>query len=98
MKSKKKIIALALAMLLLLTAFVAATFAYFTDSEFNRDNIITIGNIEIDLYESENVYNADALKTDKSGLAADDADYQETYLDVHAPIVPAEEVAKKHLH
>jgi len=94
MKNKKKIIALALSMLLLLTAFVAATFAYFTDSEANRENVITIGNIEIKLYESENEYDADALETDKSALVADDADYQETYLDVHAPIVPAEEVAK----
>ncbi|MBR6548059.1 MAG: PASTA domain-containing protein [Clostridia bacterium] len=57
-------------------------------------NLVNVGNIEIKLYESQNEYDAAALQIDKSALVADDAVYQTEYLDKHAPIVPAEEVAK----
>ncbi len=105
MKSKKRIIALVIAMVLLLVCFVGATFAYFTDLEATRTNTITVGNVEIKLYESDSKYNATDLnqKTDeglsedatqqRASLEFDDEKYPE-FLAKHAPIVPDEDVDK----
>ena len=90
MKSKKKIIALALAMLLLLTAFVAATFAYFTDSEFAKNNVITIGNVEIDLYEHSEAYTT----TPDDDTLEDNDDIYQDYLDSKDNLLPGETVGK----
>ncbi len=77
MKSKKKIIALALSMLLLLTAFVAATFAYFTDNE-SVTNTLTVGNVQIDLFESQYVVGEDGKTVEDAKL--DDATYRTEFL------------------
>lgn len=93
MKSKKKIIALALAMLLLLTAFVAATFAYFTDTEFAKNNVITIGNVEIDLYEHSEQYAADP---GDDVLKENDEDYRDVFLKApeQSNLLPGQNVPK----
>ena len=47
---KKKILALAMAAIMLIVAVVGGTLAYFTDSE-QQTNEFAIGNVQIDLYE-----------------------------------------------
>lgn len=49
---KKKILALAMAALMLIVAVVGGTLAYFTDADA-ATNTITIGNVDITLYESK---------------------------------------------
>ena len=78
MKSKKKIIALVIAMALLLVCFAGATFAYFTDTEFEKNNVITVGNIEIDLYEHSADY--DTNNPEGLDLEQNDKDYRDVYL------------------
>ena len=50
---KKKIIALAVAGALLAIAVIGGTFAYFQDTD-TQENVFTIGNIKIDLFEDFN--------------------------------------------
>ena len=47
---KKKILSLCLVLALGATAVIGGTLAYFTDTE-SKDNIVTVGNIDIDLTE-----------------------------------------------
>lgn len=49
---KKKILALAMAAIMLIVAVVGGTLAYFTDEDA-ATNVITIGNVDITLYESK---------------------------------------------
>ncbi len=93
MKSKKRVIALAVSMALLLICFVGATFAYFTDTEFNKDNVITIGNVEIDLYEHSEEYAADP---GADVLEENDTKYRDEFLkaDDNINLLPGENVPK----
>lgn len=56
---KKKILALAMAAIMLIVAVVGGTLAYFTDSDA-ENNVFTVGNIDIDLREHKD----DQLKDD----------------------------------
>ncbi len=53
---KKKIIALCLVVVLAVTAVTGATLAYFTDAE-QKTNVMTIGNVEINIDEFQKVNN-----------------------------------------
>ncbi|MBR4868936.1 MAG: hypothetical protein IKU10_07250 [Clostridia bacterium] len=90
MKSKKRAIVLTLTLILLIGGLVSATLAYFTDNEFNKDNIITIGNVEIDLFEHSEEY---TTTPDHDTLVDNDAIYQD-YLDSKANLLPGEKVGK----
>ena len=55
---KKKILALAMAALMLMIAVVGGTLAYFTDSEA-QSNVFAVGNVDIELTEVAAVYDKD---------------------------------------
>ena len=57
---KKKIIALAVSAALLAIAVIGGTFAYFQDTD-TQENVFTIGNIAIDLFEDFNTDNLPML-------------------------------------
>ncbi len=94
MKSKKRAIVLTLTLVLLIGGLVSATLAYFTDTEFAKDNVITIGDIEIDLYEhnAEYVYEGNNRPTAET-LKTNDQAYQ-GYLDSEDYLLPGENVNK----
>ena len=79
---KKKIIALAVAAALLAIAVIGGTFAYFTAEE-DATNTFTVGNVKIDLLESQyhraGAYGDGTVKTDAQ-IEADDQTYQQDYL------------------
>lgn len=90
MKSKRKMIAITVSLLLVIACLAGATVAYFTDTEFAKTNVITVGDIEIDLYEHSEAYTTDP--TDQQLKDNDDA-YQ-AYLDSKDYLLPGETVGK----
>lgn len=71
---KKKILALCLIVVLAVTAITGATLAYFTDTTETKENVFTVGNVNIELDEpswtesgsvdAPDVYPGEALKKD----------------------------------
>ena len=75
---KKKIIALAVAAVMLAIAVIGGTYAYFTDNE-EATNVFTVGNVDITLYESTlhraGAYGGNGEASDDE-IIADAAEYQ----------------------
>lgn len=73
MTTKKKILSISVAAILAVTAAVGGTLAFFTDTQ-SKENVITVGNVKIDLTEpqwdatgskeAEDVYPGEALAKD----------------------------------
>ena len=80
---KKKVLAFSLVLALVAVAIASATLAYFTDSE-EAENVFTMGNVDITLYEStlhrEGWYSDGATNgqvQDDDTIIADAAEYQD---------------------
>ena len=94
--NKKKIMALCLIVCLLATAVVGGTLAYFTDT-MEATNVITVGNVDAELYESQ--YHRGATEgsylhmtgqpdpLDDATIVADNATYHDVYL-ANAKLMP----------
>ncbi len=80
MKSKRKMIAITVSLLLVIACLAGATVAYFTDTESTKTNTITIGDVEIDMYEHYEEYNNTIPAEGATKLDANDKYYRETYL------------------
>ncbi len=90
--NKKKILALVLVVALLLTA-VGGTLAYFTDTE-EATNVFTVGNVDIQLLESQYYTNVDTDKT-ADDIRMDAETYYSKYLaEAGKNVVPGREFNK----
>ena len=93
---KKKIIALAVAAVMLAIAAIGGTFAYFTDHE-EVDNVFTIGSVDIELIESTyhraGAYGDGVEKTDDE-IKADAENYDDYLAEQGKNIVPGRRVMK----
>ncbi len=84
--NKKKVLALVLVLVMLLTA-IGGTLAYFTDTD-EANNVFTVGNVDIELLESQYYTNVDKEKT-PGDIRKDAETYQDAYLGVNgANVVP----------
>ena len=99
MKSKRKMIAITVSLILVIACLAGATVAYFTDNE-SVSNVLTVGDVDIDLFESQNTYTATGSTGlsagDITNVKADDADYAD-WLATEGNgkyIVPGQVVAK----
>ena len=93
---KKKILSLCLCVSMLALLIVGGTLAYFTDTD-TADNIMTAGNVEIDMHESNNKWTpADGdydYENNPDGTPADvDGDYDAWLAD--QPFVPMQQIEK----
>ena len=87
---KKKLFAMA-ALVLLLTGVVAGTVAYFTRS-MQTHNVITTGNIEIDLVETM----LDKSDSDNDGSTTDEVSYPKTPVTGLMPSVTTSKIVRVH--
>lgn len=89
---KKKVLSLCLVLALLALAVAGATLAYFTDTD-EVDNVFTVGNIDIEIVESQ--YHMIVDNKDADAIIADGETYQDEYLAVEGEnIVPGKWVRK----
>ncbi|MBQ6818853.1 MAG: hypothetical protein IJP35_04515 [Clostridia bacterium] len=97
MKSKRKMIAITVSLLLVIACLAGATVAYFTDTDGVAKNTIVVGNVEIELYEDEIKYNAADAKTNLAGITGEQSikDYHEWLVDATGQgIMPSLDIAK----
>lgn len=73
MKSKKKVVTLALAAIIAVTAIAGASLAYFTDTK-TAENVLTMGNVKITLDEAD-IDEYGHKKTDSEKRITDGLDY-----------------------
>lgn len=87
-------IAITVSLLLVIACLAGATVAYFTDTEFAKTNTITIGDVEIDLYEHSEDYAATNPSDDT--LKTNDTNYRDVFLkaDANINLLPGESVPK----
>ena len=91
MKSKKQLIVMAIALVVCLACLFGTTYAYFTDSESFKGNVVQVGTIDIELFESQ--YSREDVVTD-TDLIATGAHYQEFLASAGKDVVPGLMVPK----
>ncbi len=93
MKSKRKMIAITVSLVLVIACLAGATIAYFTDNE-SVTNTLVVGNVDIDLHESQAAYNSADATTNKDALHTGDAAYKTWLETAGLNIVPGQVIAK----
>ncbi len=91
MKQRRQLIVMAIALLVCFGCLIATTYAYFTDNESFKGNVVQVGTIDIELFESQ--YSREEVVTD-TDLIASGEHYQEFLASAGEDVVPGLMVPK----